>query len=43
MAAQRAACLDEGIVLAKKVSAVGWMDVKKDTRGDGLMAENWVQ
>ena len=43
MAAQMAVCLAEGMVLAKNVSAVGWMDVEKAARGDGLMVENWVQ
>ena len=43
MAAQIAVCLAEGMVLAKNVSAVGWMDVEKVVSGDGLMAENWVQ
>ena len=38
-----AVCLAEGMVLAKNVSADGWMYVEEDARGDGLMAENWVQ
>ena len=38
-----AVCLAEGMVLAKNISADGYMCVKNDARGDGLMAENWVQ